>query len=424
MKYKFKTILPGIFSLLLSFIFIPQVIFAQTIKTPNTAFINGNWFNGNTFESLTMYSVNARFTLVKPSRIDTAINLSGLFVVPPFAEAHNHNIGTGVREWDKKAIQNYLSAGVFYVMIMANPPIADSTKKLLGINQPNGVDAIFADGLLTASGGHPIELYEHVLLPRGLVPGYTKETLRDKVYFTIDSTADLERKWPLILRPHPDFIKTVLLFSEEFEKRKDDSSYFGKKGLDPRLLAKIAAKAHSNNLRIATHVATAADFHNALAAGVDVIAHIPAAGAKPIDIEDAKLAASRRIPVVTTCLDAVPSLIRMGVIQESDVRKMIIANLKVLYGNGVTLAIGSDNVDDNSVKEIFYLKQLGVFDNLTLLKMWSETTPQTIFPKRKIGALKEGYEASFLALEGNPIEDFNNITKIKYRFKQGVLMKQ
>jgi len=130
--------------------------------------------------------MNARFTLVKPSRIDTTINLAGSFVVPPFAEAHNHNIGTGVTEWDKKAIQNYLSAGVFYVIIMANPPIADSTKKLLGINQPNGVDAIFADGLLTASGGHPIELYEHVLLPRGLVPGYTKETLRDKVYFTIE----------------------------------------------------------------------------------------------------------------------------------------------------------------------------------------------------------------------------------------------
>ena len=73
-------------------------------------------------------------------------------------------------------------------------------------------------------------------------------------------------------------------------------------------------------------------------------------------------------------------------------------------------------------EEIFYLKDLGVFDNLTLIKMWSEATPKAIFPGRKIGALKEGYEASFLALEGNPIEDLNNVHKIKFRFKQGVLV--
>lgn len=61
-------------------------------------------------------------------------------------------------------------------------------------------------------------------------------------------------------------------------------------------------------------------------------------------------------------------------------------------------------------------------DNLALLKMWSETTPRTIFPNRKIGALSDGHEASFLALEGNPVADLNNVRKIKWRFKQGVLL--
>lgn len=45
-------------------------------------------------------------------------------------------------------------------------------------------------------------------------------------------------------------------------------------------------------------------------------------------------------------------------------------------------------------------------------------------PKRKIGALKEGDEASFLALEGNPIEDFQNVGRIKLRFKQGFPLEQ
>jgi imidazolonepropionase-like amidohydrolase len=63
-----------------------------------------------------------------------------------------------------------------------------------------------------------------------------------------------------------------------------------------------------------------------------------------------------------------------------------------------------------------------VFDNLTLLKMWAEATPKSIFPNRRIGALSEGYEASFLALEGNPIEDLTNVRKIKVRFKQGFVL--
>jgi imidazolonepropionase-like amidohydrolase len=53
--------------------------------------------------------------------------------------------------------------------------------------------------------------------------------------------------------------------------------------------------------------------------------------------------------------------------------------------------------------------------------MWSEITPRTIFPDRQIGALQEGFEASFLALEGDPLRDFRNVRRIKIRFKQGFL---
>lgn len=138
----------------------------------------------------------------------------------------------------------------------------------------------------------------------------------------------------------------------------------------------------------------------------------------PISAEDAKLAAKRGIVVITTAALAMrsPEAVR-AVIKPGQA-----ANLKLLHENGVQLAIGSDNVPDSSVIEAEYLQRLGVFDNLTLLKMWTETTARTIFPQRKIGALKEGYEASFLALEGNPLEDWQSVRKIKLRFKQGVLL--
>ena len=67
-----------------------------------------------------------------------------------------------------------------------------------------------------------------------------------------------------------------------------------------------------------------------------------------------------------------------------------------------------------------FLDEFGVFDNVELLKMWVENSPKTIFPERKIGHLAEGFEASFLVLGGNPLEDFDHVKDITMRFKQGV----
>ena len=99
------------------------------------------------------------------------------------------------------------------------------------------------------------------------------------------------------------------------------------------------------------------------------------------------------------------------------------ANLLLLHRRGARIVIGSDHAD-TSVAEALHLHELGAFDNLTLLKLWCENTPKAIFPARRIGRLEEGYEASFLVLAGNPIERFNDVTKIVLRVKQGhVLMK-
>ncbi len=394
----------------------------QTQAPPNIALLNGQWFNGQRFEPRTLYSAKGRFTTKKPARIDRTIDLAGMWIVPPFGEAHNHNIN-GVEERDRKAIQKYLADGVFYVKIQGNLPVTDEMRRRLGLNQPNSIDAVLAQGALTTTGGGADLLRDLIWLPQNVFPGHTKETLKDYRYFTIDSEADLEKKWPLLLKQRPDFIKTHLWFSDEYEKRRNDSAYFGQKGLDPRLLPKIVAKARASKLRVSTHVSNAADFHNAVAAGVDEIVHLPLTGLTPIAVEDARLAAARGITVITTC--AIVRRLPPQVLAKSDlpqVLKIQLANLKLLRQSGVPLAIGSDNVGDSSLREFEYLQSLGVFDNLTLLKMWTETTAMTIFPKRKIGALREGYEASFLALGGNPLEDWRNVRKIKLRFKQGILL--
>jgi hypothetical protein len=52
----------------------------------------------------------------------------------------------------------------------------------------------------------------------------------------------------------------------------------------------------------------------------------------------------------------------------------------------------------------------------------SETTPQAIFPDRRIGELRPGFEASFLTLSADPRIDIANAGAIGARVKQGLLL--
>lgn len=437
---------------ILALAIVPLSLFPQADAV--IALTSGRWFDGKSFQPRTTYSVNGTLSFTAPARIDRVIDLSGTWVVPPFAEAHNHNIDGAVEERSLAAIRRYVADGVFYVKIQGNYPLTDQQRGRLPINRPGAPDVAFAQAFITATGGHPSVLHEEILLPQGYYPGITKEELRDKVYFTIDTEDDIAAKWPRILAHRPDFIKTNLWYSNEFVRRRNDPAFAGRKGLDPRLLRLIVERAHACNLRVSAHTVNGADFRNAVNAGVDEIVHVPAWGAfpaveqrmaqivtnaldeagmrqiradlgrldprdpstLPLRPDDARLAAERGTVVVTTMnisTRAPAPLLPL-------IRAVQSASLRTLIDSGVTVAIGSDNVSDSSVLEAEHLQSLGVVDRLALLKLWAEDTPRSIFPQRRIGFLREGYEASFLALEGNPLDDWRHIRQIKLRFKQGV----
>lgn len=386
-------------------------------------FDNGLWFDGERFVEATVFAENGRLRFAqnrKEARAGAAktIDLDGAYATPPFCEAHNHNLGS---DWENDLhIYNYLRDGVFYVKILSNLP-RESAAVWGSYNLPTSVDAVFANGGVTGPGGHPISLRE-ALLERGIYDGFTKETLRDHAYFVIASEADIETKWPLIMQYRPDFLKLFLLHSEEYAERRDDPEYFGDKGLSPEIFSKLVEKAHAQNLRVSAHINTAHDFHVAVRAGADEIAHLPGRRTpQPIDIQDAEEAARRGTVVVTTA-----GLINRY--KEDDperyaaVREAQIANLRLLKDAGVIMAVGSDEYDDTSVEEVAHLRSLDVLDNAEILRMWTENCAATTFPKRRIGRLADGYEASFIALEGNPLEDFGATKQITLRVKDGRIL--
>ena len=384
-------------------------------------FTNGQWFDGEQFNAQTVLVEGSklRFSDAKREAMRT-VDLGGAYVVPPFCEAHNHNLGDAADD-ARETIGKYLEDGVFYVMLPGSfkfyrDKISDA------LNTIPSVDAVFANNGLTGSGGHPRALREFLKEQYGLYPEFTAETLPDAGYFEADTLAKLREKWAVILAEEPDFIKVMLLHSEEYETRKDDPDYFGKRGLNPALLPELMDLAKAADLRVAAHVETDADVATALGIGVEIIAHLPSNGSGVrLSDETIALVVEKEAAIVTTASlakrieeRAPDRYARMVEAQRDDLRR--------LQAAGAKLVVGSDNVFDTSRGEVEYLRGLGVFDNKTLLTMWTKNCARTLFPDRAVGELADGYEASFLALGGDPLADFDAVDSIQLRVKDGVVL--
>jgi imidazolonepropionase-like amidohydrolase len=93
--------------------------------------------------------------------------------------------------------------------------------------------------------------------------------------------------------------------------------------------------------------------------------------------------------------------------------------IQQLHAAGARIALSGHNWQTSPRREAEYFRAHGFFDTRTLLNLWTTTTPQAIFPDRRIGRLDPGYEASFLVLGGNPLDDFDAVGTIRQRVKQG-----
>jgi hypothetical protein len=390
----------------------------------------GKWFDGREFVPKTFYSVGGRLISNRPRHVDSVMELTAKFVVPPFADAHVHNLNENSSiDEDVKAD---LVDGVFYAMEQ-DPAIEVSPVVHSRVNNPASVDVVYTEGLVTPTWGVMPDMYT-ILAKMGRFGDRKKlPELDQREIFLINDEADLEKKWPALAKKNHDFIKVIVAFSEEEDKRKRNPrygakppEYSAKPGIDPQILGELVKRAHAAGLRVSAHIETAADFRLAVDSGVDIVAHLPASwqiGAKTgfadgrlnhweLTDDDARAAADKKVTVVTTIFKEAsdPDALKY--------REVYRHNIALLAKYGVNLVIGTDS-RGSVPEELLYLKSLDVLDNRTLLEMLTRATPQSIFPNRKIGELRDGYEASFLGLDRNPAEDLENIKSISIRFKQG-----
>jgi imidazolonepropionase-like amidohydrolase len=416
-------------------------VFAQ--KTSVYQFVNGNWYDGKSFKKRTFYSVNGILKSKKPQKIDETVDLKNQFVIPPFADAHTHNLDGSFNL--EKLINDYLTEGTFYVQVLAN--YGEGAKQARPfLNKPSSLDVIYANGMLTCTYGHPFMVYEPLAMGiyspsdafKRVEEVKKSRRAENDAYWFFDSKQDVDAKWEKYLATKPDIVKIGLLDAENQAKYYAAGDTVNK-GLSSEVAEYVVQKAHQADLKVYAHIETVNDFRLGLKIGVDGFAHLSNYGwngkieDKPKDdltLADIKLAARKKVVVIPT------AQIGEGRASNYDEKgnatidqerfKRVLERQRNLHNlmikNGVNVALGSDYFGKTLGVELWYLHDNKIFDNQTLLKIAVEKTPQGIFPNRKIGKFQDGYEASFITVAENPLQNFETLKKINLRFKQGVFI--
>lgn len=416
------------------------IFLSVSSKAQTYQFENSKWLINNKFVSKTVYTQNGKFVSEKPVIIDSVIDLNNKFCIPPFGDAHTHNLdGTyGLQDM----IMKYLKEGVFYVQVLGNNGQgAVNSRPVLARTK---LDVQYANGLLTSTYGHGFYPYEPMAM--GIYAPYQQimyadsikksRLVENKAYFFLDSIADVDKKWDLIMAYKPDLIKIVLNDAKNYiTKRKiekpDDN------GLSEEVATYIVKKAHQQGLRVYAHIETADDARLCAKIGVDALAHLPGYGWNGkeesknkycINQEDIKNFKKANITIIPTFnYDGTRTYDSNGneTINIENFNASIEYKtwvLKRLKKADIPIGLGADSYGSTVMPEIDTLIKNKIFSNRELVEIYSKTTPQLIFPTRKIGEIKEGYEASFIVLEENPFKNIEAIKSIGLKIKQGVIL--
>ncbi len=124
------------------FVAVAALLAASHAGAQSYELTHGRWFDGNTFTARTVYVDRGVFVARRPAHVDSTIDLAGKFIVPPYGEAHNHNIEGS----PPATIKKYLDAGIFYVKDPCSFPEA-SVEAVGKLNIPTSIDGSVLRGV-------------------------------------------------------------------------------------------------------------------------------------------------------------------------------------------------------------------------------------------------------------------------------------
>jgi hypothetical protein len=404
----------------------PTLLFFVTIQGAfgqstgkNYEFKNGNWYNGTDFTAMTWYVSNGVLSKKPPVKIDSVIDLENRWVVPPMADAYCGSLSENPSA--EQQMSAYLNDGIFYVQVLTNTKAGREKVQNLQAKYP-AMSLLFGNGAMTCTRGVPFIQYEAPAMGLKNSQLWGKQydqikgssLMRGDGYWFLDDKNAVQANWERIAAQKPGVITIYLL---------DAANKGGKEngGLSLEVAKAVIKKAHKADLRVFARVETAEDLRQAVKLGVDGIANLPGnnwdgtgdTNRFELSADDIKKLAKKKIPVIALLSQAQ----YFGL--KPNVQAWHLKTLNRLFEQKVLVAIGSDDPIRTARAELTYWFNLGPIDSKEVLRSLCETTARTIFPDRKIGKFADGYEASFLILNANPIDNILKIRVISDKVHKG-----
>ncbi len=363
---------------------------------------NVSLFNGENDLGIVNIGINAdTIAAISSTELlsDSIINASGKYLIPGLVNSHVHI-------WDLKQLNEGFKAGILANMGMhASNRSRDSLMKIEGLK--NGNPFYYSSGIAaTVPGGHPTQITPQI------------ETINDSV--SVKQFVDNR------IAEGADYIKII----------KESSAWFGQASGPPSLsydsIKKIIDYSHSKGKQVVAHIGSLDELVQIAKLNVDGFAHMwYSAINSELTQEKLHIIKNSGAFVVPTALvnqKAIELTEKEGGPMADWANENFLPMDKIreciqqVHDAGIPILAGTDNGNfdlnwgDDLINELQLYSQSGL-NNLEVLKT-ATGNPSKAWGI-PVGFLQVGSKANMVLLNGNPIEDLENLRNINTIWKNG-----
>ena len=408
---------------------------AQSLTITNARIIDGN---GGVVARGSVTVRDGRIVSVSPAAASNSaaqtIDAKGMTVMPGFIDDHRHIISDGsfpgpnpaawMKDQAAKRMQEFLDAGFTTVQSCGDPvPQIVELERLLragNLKGPRLFSAAFIQ-LARPSGGPPAG-------PLTVDPARTDNS-RPPHRPTQPAKAIPDEETRAAVRQLKqagiDDVKAVLVATPG--------------GPEKHTLSVAVEEARKAGMPVITHAVSVEDMFAAVDAGTTILAHTPHIG--QLDEAGARKVAAAKIPMMSTLGVFVPAFAdenerirqRSGVDQIARFRDLDPfpwptissagqgpVNARLLWEAGVVYGYGTDTTflpKDSLEQELRPLRL--VFSNKQVVQILTRNAANVIGHGKDLGTLEAGKVADIVMLDGDPLNDSNDLLKVKMVIKDG-----